>query len=577
MPVRFLHTLGTHWKIVLILLICALVAAGCVAGVLPSPPSTAPASEPVPIRTIPNTDLNPYGASFFLQWEPEQWKVEKTLQMANEAGVGWVRQQFPWEDIELKKGVFWNDRLKKSTWEKYDRIVELAEKYNLKIIARLDRPPAWTRKDNSQREAPPDNLEDYRDFVEAMVGRYKGRITHYQIWNEPNIFPEWGNRTINPKEYVELLRTGYEAVKHVDPSAYVLSAPMAQTTENSPRAMSDVDFLTQMYQAGAAKYFDILSANAYGFSLPPSDPPNPKVLNFQRVLLLRDIMVANGDGEKAVWFNEFGWTAPPQGFPPDKLFWGSVNDQQQAEYSVDAIDMARKDWPWAGVFSIWYFRQDGHILPERADYYFRMVDVGFTPRALYNTVKARASLVHQAALAGDYQETNPALRKEGKWQVLQDKRASGTAAIFSANPGDNVTITFRGSEFGLLLRKGPNGGRVFVTVDGRGPNKLPKDSQDRSYIDLNSSSEHWQSQVEVASGLAEGEHRARLVVAQPENPGAAASVVLDGFSIRQTATPLWQNLVPLVAVVVVVFLAVIWLIRRARAGAEQRARLEGSE
>src|SRR5687767_3855125 len=92
--------------------------------------------EPLPLRTIPDTDLNPYGANSFLQFEAEPWKVDKTLQMAREAGLGWVKQHFPWEDIELRKDKFFDDRLNKSTWEKYDRIVDTARKHNLEEIGR---------------------------------------------------------------------------------------------------------------------------------------------------------------------------------------------------------------------------------------------------------------------------------------------------------------------------------------------------------------------------------------------------------------------------------------------------------
>ena len=75
----------------------------------------------------------------------------------------------------------------------------------------------------------------------------------------------------------------------------ILSAPLAQTLEMSDRNMSDTAFLDQMYQLGANEYFDVLFANAYGFAFPPEDPPDPERLNFQRVLLLREIMEKHGD------------------------------------------------------------------------------------------------------------------------------------------------------------------------------------------------------------------------------------------------------------------------------------------
>ncbi|NLG50966.1 MAG: hypothetical protein GX552_12740, partial [Chloroflexi bacterium] len=137
-------------------------------------------------RSIPNTDVNPFGANFFLAREVEPWKLDKTLQMASEAGIGWVKQHFPWEEIEpVRKGEFLEPTTKGSSWVKYDQIVEACEKYNLQIVARLDRPPDWSRQDNSYKERPPDNFEDYGDFVYEFVKRYKGRINYIQIWNEP--------------------------------------------------------------------------------------------------------------------------------------------------------------------------------------------------------------------------------------------------------------------------------------------------------------------------------------------------------------------------------------------------------
>ena len=59
---------------------------------------------------------------------------------------------------------------------RYDEIVAACEQAGLQIVARLDRPPDWSRQDNSYKERPPDNPEDYGDFVYAFVARYAGRI-----------------------------------------------------------------------------------------------------------------------------------------------------------------------------------------------------------------------------------------------------------------------------------------------------------------------------------------------------------------------------------------------------------------
>ena len=145
-----------------------------------------------PYVPVSHTGVCPFGINVFLEQEVEPEKRDLSLRMISEAGFCWIRQEFPWEDIEIHgKGDFEDRRHEpyRSAWDKYDHIVELAEKYGLSIIARLSNPPAWSRAtgDEMGTYAPPDDYNDFGDFVYAVASRYKGRIKYYQIWNEPNI------------------------------------------------------------------------------------------------------------------------------------------------------------------------------------------------------------------------------------------------------------------------------------------------------------------------------------------------------------------------------------------------------
>jgi hypothetical protein len=489
-------------------------------------------------RNIPNTDLNPYGANFFLGREVEPWKIDRTLHMAADAGIGWVKQQFPWEQIEpQRKGEFLDPQTKEDSWAKWDRIVEACERYGLQIVARLDRPPDWTRQDNSYRQSPPDNFEDYGDFVYAFVSRYKGRIRYIQIWNEPNIFPEWGNRPVDPAAYVELLRVAYRRAKEADPNIYVLSAPLAITLgEPHPepgrwRSMNDLDYLSAMYEAGLADCYDIYSANAFGLDLPPDSPPDPQVLNFQRVLLHREIMERYGDGNKAVWFNEYGWNAAPEGMAPDKLIWGRVSEREQAEYTIEGIRMAREEWPWAGVFMIWYFRQVGNLTPDQAEYYFRMVDTDFTPRQVYFAVQ---DVVQAQGVAGPglYQQTSPAVQTYGQWQQEIVADAEGGAWLRAGQPGDSVTLTFRGQAVALLTQTGPQGGRLLVSLDGQAVGGLTTDAQGASYVSLYTPETQTGARIPLVRNAGPGEHTLRLIAASDADPDSLGhEVVVDAFEV----------------------------------------------
>jgi hypothetical protein len=473
----------------------------------------------VPARPIPDTDVSPYGANFFLAREVEPWKRERTVEMAQEAGLRWAKQQFSWAEIEpLRKGEFVDPVSGESSWAKFDQIVDLFRSHGLQVIARLDRAPGWARLPDTRPETPPISMEDYGDFVYAFVDHFRGRVQYIQIWNEPNIYPEWGEQAVDPVAYTEMLRVAYQRAKEADENVHVLSAPLAITLgEPHPepgkwRSMPDLDYLEAMYEAGAGEFFDILSANAFGFDLPPEDPPDPEVLNFRRVELQREIMERNGDQDKAIWFNEYGWNASPAYFSQDALIWERVTEEEQAEYTLQGIELAARDWPWAGVFNIWYFRQTGQqYSPADAAYYFRMVDVDFTPRRVYDAVQdaTQAGLV---APPGHFEETNPAVVADTDWHGAIAGQASGRGLLESEMPNASLTFSFHGHSVDLIARQGPQEGRLLVTLDGRNVSGLPIDSQGRSYIDLYAPATAWQVRLPIASGLAHDQHTVRLTI-----------------------------------------------------------------
>jgi len=349
---------------------------------------------------IPHTAVNPYGANVFLHNEVEAVKVTKTLDLAAGAHLGWIKQDFAWSDIEIdRKGDFTDRRngAEKSAWDKYDAIVQQAADRGLQIVARVSFAPDWAREAGSPaKNNAPKNYGDLADFIVALLDHYKGRIGYVQVWNEPNLAYEWkAGGQVDPAAYTSMLKTVYPRAKAADPNVTILSAPMAITLENLATAgnLNELDYWDQMYKAGAKDYFDIVAANAYGLDLPPADPPAKDKLNFRRVELLHDVMVANGDSNKAVWFNEYGWNAAPTTLTQaEQLHWRRVDPDTQAQWTVGGIQYGLDHWPWSGVFFIWYLRQVGDIPADKAEYYFRLADPDFTVQPVYKAVRRAAGL-----------------------------------------------------------------------------------------------------------------------------------------------------------------------------------------
>jgi hypothetical protein len=355
-----------------------------------------------PDAHIDNLPDNPLGVNTFLEQEVEIVKRARSLQMIRDAGFKWIRQPFTWSDIEVHgKGDFEDRRNEphRSAWDKYDNIVDLAEQYGLNIIARLGAPPDWAHAGYADlgEFGPPAKFEDFADFVEVLARRYKGRITHWQIWNEPNIFPEWGNQRANPEDYAKLLCLAHERLKQVDPNNVVIAAALAPTVAQDGGGypgggFDDLIFLQRMYQAGAGKCFDVAAAQGYGLFGGPYDRRlSPLQTNVARHVLMRDIMVRNGDANKPIWLSEVNWNAVPN--DPniaDLNRFGMVTPEQQARYVPMLIERAKTEWPWVGGISAWFFKRPSDAEKNQSWYYFRMLEPDFTPTPLWEAMKEYA-------------------------------------------------------------------------------------------------------------------------------------------------------------------------------------------
>lgn len=345
------------------------------------------------VPTSPQVE-NRIGVNVFLDQEVSVEDRRRTLAMLRAAGVGWVRQQIPWKEIERDaKGDYWDRKWNKDAWANYDNVVDLAREYGLDVIARVDTSPDWSRPgrsaDHDWDQAPPERFEDYGDFLYTLASRYRGKVRAYQIWNEPNLAIEWGQQPPDPEAYSRLLQIAYRRVKEADPEAIVLSAAMAPTIEESDRALNELVYLQRMYDAGAAGAFDVLAVQAYGLRSGPDDLRlSSGDVNFSRTLVVRELMVKNGDAARPIWATEIGWNAPPPGYTGPTPY-GAVSERLQARYTIRAFERARQEWPWMGVMAIWFFK-----LPEPWEpqpwHFFRMVSPDFQPYPVYDALRAYA-------------------------------------------------------------------------------------------------------------------------------------------------------------------------------------------
>jgi polysaccharide biosynthesis protein PslG len=306
-------------------------------------------------------DSPEYGVQAFMWWRPEV--ADRDLNLIRDMGFNWVKQDFAWREIEgAGKGAF--------DWSRTDTIVQMTEEKGLNLLVRMDRQPGWAtsgRCVEGHEMGPPENMQDWADFVAAVATRYQGRIGAYAIWNEPNLAREWCDEPPDPEAYAELLRMAYEEIKSVDPDAIVISAGLTPTGGPMPIAMEDTEYLDRLYQAAGGSldgYADVVGAHAPGFRAEPEVSPDEvmaqtayygdgRYFTFRRVEDLRAIMEDYGDSARQMAILEMGWTTDPR--PDSPYHWHAVSEEEKADFLVRAFQYARENWsPWMGLMSAIY-------------------------------------------------------------------------------------------------------------------------------------------------------------------------------------------------------------------------------
>lgn len=306
--------------------------------------------------------------------EVEEWKIERTLEMVRQMGAAWIVEFFPWAYYQGADGGI--------AWEHPDMVVEHAAAQGLKVVARIGLTPDWARPEDTPLTYLDETAyDDFASFAGTFAARYRGKVQFIIVGNEPNLSYEWGYRQTTPADYVALLRAVYPAVKEANPQVSVLAGALAPTLEpeGSPWGTNDLAYLQGMYEAGAAAYFDGLAVHVYGLTFPPQAEPGDQILNYRRVELQREVMVANGDGETQMYITETGWNDHPR-------WTRAVRPGQRIAYTKEAVRYAEENWPFVQLVGIWAFR---YPAPTKSymDYY-TLVTPEFVTKPIYEELKA---------------------------------------------------------------------------------------------------------------------------------------------------------------------------------------------
>lgn len=260
-------------------------------------------------------------------------------------------------------------------WSLLDRAIGLLEANGIRpLVAITGSGPVWSSRNpalDNPRYKPDPRL--FGDFARAVATRYKGRVSRYLVWNEPNqagwLQPQFRCRgtvctPLAPHLYRELYRAASDAVRSVDPSAEVLIgslAPRGQAPRRANATMRPLQFIRTLGCVKTSYRPDRTGpcrtakpVTAFGFSYHPHpvslapderDPQrdNAALGDTKRLEKALDRTVLGGiltptTGKRFnLYFTEFGY----QTNPPDESI--GIPTARQAAYIQWATYLAWRD------------------------------------------------------------------------------------------------------------------------------------------------------------------------------------------------------------------------------------------
>jgi hypothetical protein len=218
-------------------------------------------------------------------WEPH-WNQFQTLM--DESHTGWARVELRWDYIHPGPSD-WN-------WGLYDDLVNGYAAKDMRQLGLLTYSVAWASGGTGGGVVfgPPSNWAAYEAYVTATVNRYKDRIHHWEVWNEPDAAFFWnGTDGGDPQGYLTLLQHAHKAIKAADPSAVVMNGGLTGTERGAK-------FMSKLLDMGAGPYLDAVAFHGYVSNDGLDTNVYPDII-WPMISQVRE------RAGKPLWITEYGW------------------------------------------------------------------------------------------------------------------------------------------------------------------------------------------------------------------------------------------------------------------------------
>ena len=259
----------------------------------------------------PESALNPFGTQLY---GPTGY-THSHFELLQQTQTPWLRNSIYWNEVEPS-----NVPVSQYKWSSVDAVFRAVTQNCLHMVATIERVPEWAATDGDRSPIKTDNIDDFVEFMVALVERYDGDgiadapsgvvVRYWEIFNEPDYgttadatgYGDYGAR------YAQMLKAIYEPVKQASPQAQIVMGGIAYDSFiTGGSGLFTRDFLKNVLEADGGEYFDYMNFHYYPFqhhrTVWTQTNATGLVEKYEDIKALMD----DNDVDKPIMITEIGW------------------------------------------------------------------------------------------------------------------------------------------------------------------------------------------------------------------------------------------------------------------------------
>lgn len=220
--------------------------------------------------------------------------AKRTVELAKNAGITFLRGSVEWPDYEQTRGNY-------VLLDCHKNFINQAIANDMEVLLILTQSnPLY---DNGNAPTSEAGLKAYRDYAENLAKELRGKVKYFEVCNEYDLID---THSVSEEEYLKILKAAYIGITNAN--KYFKSLDDYNPDDDAVivglggmRLNNTETWIKTLFENGAADYMDIASVHFYDFKFGGHGALDD---NFDKLF---SVISDNTEKNMPVWITETGW------------------------------------------------------------------------------------------------------------------------------------------------------------------------------------------------------------------------------------------------------------------------------